>query len=200
MWDLQTFETSLKPHLSPAVNTNMGCHFKRDFRNPVSWYHSETFFVAKRAIGWSLLVKSSLVFWVFFSPSALFFFFVKWRSLSRAEVCTNPRAGQRLVCQVPASCDFSKGVGYVPTRDLKVYNGQADRTLFVVPAAAAPAAFAFSWHCCLPTACSQTSRCNNPKMVCVLLNGFTWLSADVTVWDRAHFPWHQPQIWLTAVC
>lgn len=74
MWDLQTFETSLKPHLSPAVNTNMGCHFKRDFRNPVSWYYSETFFVAKRAIGWSLLVKSSLVFWFFFLLLPFFFF------------------------------------------------------------------------------------------------------------------------------
>lgn len=109
LWDLQTFKTSLKLHLSPAVNTNMGCHFKRDSRNPVSWYHSGLSLTAKRASGWSLLAKSSLLFCGFFSFCP--FFLVKWRTLSRAEVCTNPRAGQRLECQIPAPCDLSKGGG-----------------------------------------------------------------------------------------
>ena len=53
-------------------------------------------------------------FFFFFLPSAPFFL-VKWKSLSRAQVCTNTRAGWWPVCQVPALCDsslFSQGGGF----------------------------------------------------------------------------------------
>lgn len=59
-------------------------------------------------------------------------------------------------------------------------------------------AFTFSWRCWLPTADFQTSCCNNLIMFFVSFNGLSLalLLADVTVWDRAPFPWHQPRIWL----
>lgn len=200
LWDLQTFKTSLKLHLSPAVNTKMGCHFKRDFRNPVSWYHSELSCMAKGAIGWSLPAKSSLLIW-FSLPSVLFF-----GQMEESEQSWGLHKPQgRTEAGVPISSlmwFFKRGWDMYQPRSTKLImarlTGPYLWCLLLLPGPA----FAFSQCCCLPTADSQTSCYNNPKMICVSLSGlsFTWLSADVTVWDRAPFSWHQSQMLLRALC
>lgn len=126
LWNLQAFKTSLKPHLSPAVNTKMGCHFKRDFRNPISWYYSELPCMAKGAIGWSLLAKSSLLFWYFF---LLPFFWSNGRVWAELRF----RQDGGWCAKFQARVIFQKGVRYAPNKEHKAYNGQADRTFFMVP-------------------------------------------------------------------
>lgn len=200
LWDLQTFKTSLKLHLSPAVSTNMGCHFKRDSRNPISWSHSGLSLMTKRASGWSLLAKSSLLFCVFF----YFYPFLGLMEESEQGWGLHKPQG-RMEAGVPSSSlvwFVQRGWDMYQTRITRPVmarlTGPYLWSLLLLPGPA----FAFSQPCCLPTAGSQTSCCNNPKLVCVSLNGlgFTWLSGDVTLWDRAPFPWHQPQMWLTALC
>lgn len=141
--------------------------------------------------------QCTLFFFFFLPPAPLIL--VKWRSQTRAKVCTNTGAGWRLVCQVPASCDFHF---FFFKRGWVMY--QTKSTRFIMDTLTEPylwcllplpgSAFTFSWRCWLPTADFQTSCCNNLIMFFVSFNGLglALLLADVTVWDRAPFPWHQP--------
>lgn len=160
LWDLQIFKTaciSLQPLMKtwavtskgileiPSADITLSCP---------SWHYYG-------ATNWNLLAMYSFFFF-FLSPSlpSLPFFWSNggaWAELRFAQ--TPGRDGGWHAKFQPRVIWFDfilKGVGYVPNKEHKVCNGHADRTLFMVPAAAPGLSF-----CIQPASLASHSRFSN---------------------------------------
>lgn len=136
LWDLQTFKTSLKLHRFPAVNTKMGCHFKSDTSKGILEILSADTTLSCPAWQKELLAEvfqqSLCCCFGFFSFCP---FFGQMEESEQTWGLHKPQG--RMEAGVPSSrlVWFFKRGWYVPNKEHKAYKGQADRTLFMVPAA-----------------------------------------------------------------